>query len=267
MLIIEKWSGGLGNNIAQLSNIIDIALFYKHNVSFVIKDKNEFGGVYFDLKIIEEYFNKFENDKIIKDATHFFPPSFQSSFPKGVFNKDNKIKIDLLKKAFIMKDIPKLNSDTVVVHIRSGDMFCRFPHPAYIPMPLDYYIKMLNKANKKRIIIVSENKANPVIDKLMELYDNIIYTKNTLKEDIKIILGAENLISGRGFFAKYLVTISDNIKNHYDITMYEKEQEKYNLIMKPWRNTIKQRRYILTYNIDDNAELNKATTFRMLWHY
>ena len=134
-------------------------------------------------------------------------------------------------------------------------------------MPLDYYIKMLNKANKKRIIIVSENKANPVIDKLMELYDNIIYTKNTLKEDIKIILGAENLISGRGFFAKYLVTISDNIKNHYDITMYEKEQEKYNLIMKPWRNTIKQRRYILTYNIDDNAELNKATTFRMLWHY
>jgi hypothetical protein len=267
MIIFEKWRGRLGNNITQLSNLIDIALFYKHNISFALKDDNDFGGTYFDLKIIEEYFNKFENDKIIKDDNDFFPPSFQPSFPKEVFNKDNKIKIDLLKRAFKIKDILKLNNDTVVVHIRSGDTFCRFPHPAYIPMPLDYYIKMLNKVNKKKIIIVSEDKINPVINKLMELYDNIIYTKNTLEEDIKIILGAQNVISSSGYFAKSLLTISDNIKNHYDITRYEKELVEYNLIMKPWRNAVKQRRYILSYNMDNSAELNKATTFRMLWHY
>ena len=64
----------------------------------------------------------------------------------------------------------------------------------------------------------------------MELYDNIIYTKNTLEEDIKIILGAQNVISSSGYFAKSLLTISDNIKNHYDITRYEKELVEYNLI-------------------------------------
>ena len=32
----------------------------KFNEIFFLKDDNDFGGTYFDLKIIEEYFNKFE---------------------------------------------------------------------------------------------------------------------------------------------------------------------------------------------------------------
>ena len=43
MLIFEKWCGRLGNNIIQLSNVIDIALFYKHNICF--KTTHEFFNV------------------------------------------------------------------------------------------------------------------------------------------------------------------------------------------------------------------------------
>ena len=36
MLILKKWCGRLGNNIIQLSNIIDIALKEEHNITFYV---------------------------------------------------------------------------------------------------------------------------------------------------------------------------------------------------------------------------------------
>ena len=135
MLIFEKWCGRLGNNIIQLSNVIDIALFYKHNICF--KTTHEF----FNVKIIENYFNKFKNDEIIKDTDYFYNLN-KLSIPNKVFNNDNKIKMDLLKKAFIIKDVPKLDENYVVIHIRSGDLFYRYPHPDYAPLPLVYYVNI-----------------------------------------------------------------------------------------------------------------------------
>ena len=37
MIIVNDWYGRLGNNIIQLANIIDLALFYKHNINFKSK--------------------------------------------------------------------------------------------------------------------------------------------------------------------------------------------------------------------------------------
>ena len=32
MILLTEWYGRLGNNIEQMSNIIDIALAYQHNI-------------------------------------------------------------------------------------------------------------------------------------------------------------------------------------------------------------------------------------------
>ena len=61
MLIIKEWYGRLGNNIVQISNVIDIALTYKHNIVFKVEHK------LFNLKIITDYFNKYSNSIIITD--------------------------------------------------------------------------------------------------------------------------------------------------------------------------------------------------------
>ena len=42
----------IGNNIQQLSNIIDIAIAYKHNIKLNIKIK------FFNVSVIIEYFQK-----------------------------------------------------------------------------------------------------------------------------------------------------------------------------------------------------------------
>ena len=112
---------------------------------------------------------------------------------------------------------------------------------------MSYYCKFLDKNNYTKIIIVCEDRINPVVNKLLKLYKNAVYNKNSLTEDIKIILGATNIISSVGTLVSSLIMLSNNIKNCYGKSFNNEELEEYYLIMKPWINSKKQRDYILTY--------------------
>ena len=241
MIVVKKWFGRLGNIIIQLSNVIHIALYYKHDVSFHVTHK------FLNLKIIENYFNKTKNKKIITDKTNFFSQK-NLPFPCEVFKTNNQIKNDLLKKAFLIKDFKKLDKNDVVIHVRSGDIFQANPHSNYVPPPLSYYVAHLNKHKYKKIIIVCQDNVNPVVNKLLKLYKNAEYNQNTLHKDIRIILGATNIISSIGTFVKSLLIFSNNIKNHYQCD--QSKLKKYYLVMKPWVNSQKQRDYILTYKYE-----------------
>ena len=56
MIIFDSFYCRFGNNIKQLSNIIDIAIAYKHNIKINVKKL-----IFFDLSVIEKYFNKYNN--------------------------------------------------------------------------------------------------------------------------------------------------------------------------------------------------------------
>lgn len=249
MIIVNQWGGRLGNNIIQLSNIIDIALTYKHNISFNTTHK------YFNLKKIESYFSKYNNSEILRDRFNFF---YKDKLPYSneTFQQNNKERNQILKDAFVIKDIDKLNNNDLVIHIRSGDIFTSRPHPGYIPPPLSFYTTQIKKYKYRQIIIVCEDKVNPVVNKLLELYENSVYNKNTLEEDIRLVLGATNIISSVGTFVPSLLLISNNIK-HYIVCNHNKLQDYYK-IMSPWKNTKQQRDYILTYEFiqTDDDELS-----------
>jgi len=241
MLIIKEWYGRLGNNIDQISNVIDIALTYKHNIVFKVEHK------LFNLKIIIDYFNKYSNSIIITDKHNFFGENCRLLYPKNTFGNNNELKHKLMKESFMIKDINKLDDYDLVIHIRSGDIFKLRPHPNYVPPPLSYYTKQIDKHNFKRIIIVCEDNINPVVNKLLELYDNAIHRINTLEEDIKILLGATNIMFSIGTFVPSLMMLSDNIKFIYVIFVDSEGIQNYYTVMKPWKNTKKQRDYILNY--------------------
>jgi len=246
MIIIKEWFGRLGNNIIQLDNIIHIALYYKHNIVFKVHHK------FFDVKIIEKFFSKYQNDEIIQDSDNFFN-RHKLHYPKEIYTENSEIKTNILKDSFLIKDINKLNTNDVVIHIRSGDIFSNTPHPGYVPPPLAYYVKQLDKYNYNNIIIVCEDTVNPVVNKLLQLYKNSTYNKNNLTQDIKLILGATNIISSVGSFVNSLLKISDNIKNHYGkATANNEELKEYYLVTKPWRNNKIQRDYMLSYQFKDN---------------
>jgi len=166
---------------------------------------------------------------------------------KGVKqNIEEKNKI--LQKAFLINNINKLPENDLVIHIRSGDIFSSNPHPSYVPPPLSYYTKEIDKCKYKKIHIICEDTKNPVVNELRKLYKNAVYEKNTLEKDIRIILGATNIIFSVGTFIPALMKLSNNIK--FIHSCFKDESQEYNKIMQPWKNTIKQRNYILTCDLN-----------------
>jgi len=242
---INEWFGRLGNNIIQVSTAIDMALFYKCTISF--PNSPNYKGL-FNFDIISDYFNKtvtYKKNEIITDDMNFFGPLLEDVV---VSEENYKIKADLLKESFTIKDINKLDEDDVAIHIRSGDIF-QSPSPVefYAPPPVAYYAKQLNQNQYKKIIIVCEDNVNPAVNKLLELYPNATWNKNNLEEDIRLILGATNVISSVGTFVTALLMLSDNIKSHYGKDCNNEELEEYYKVAKPWLNSDTQRDYILSY--------------------
>ena len=139
MLVITAWMGRLGNRIFQLSNIIDIALMYHHDISF-----SGLQLYLFDLKIIENYFKKYTNNQRILDHNNFF---YRDKLPvsKETWKKNAEERNNILKKAFLLKNIEKLPENDLVIHIRSGDIFSSRPHGKYVPPPLSYYVTQIEK--------------------------------------------------------------------------------------------------------------------------
>ena len=131
MIILNGWYGRLGNNIIQLSNIIDIAITYKHNIKMNVKKHN-----FFDVSIIEKYFNKYNNNEIITDDKNFYYRD-KLPFPNEIFKQNIEESNKILKKAFLINNINKLHENDIVIHIRSGDIFSsKWVHPNYVPPPL-----------------------------------------------------------------------------------------------------------------------------------
>ena len=247
MIISYKFCGRLGNNISQLANIISIAIAYKHNIKF------RHGHKFFDLSVIEKYFSKYNNSEIITDKENFFRRK-TLPFPYDIFKQNIEERNKILQKAFLIDNIKKLPENDLVIHIRSGDLFNRDmstkrkPHPGYVPPPLSYYTKEIDKYEYKKIHIICEDTKNPVVNELLKLYKNAVYEQNTLEKDIRIILGATNIIYSVGTFITSLMLLSNNKKYLHPSALSNGKLKEYFKIMKPWKNTIEQRNYILTYD-------------------
>jgi hypothetical protein len=168
-------------------------------------------------------------------------------FPNDIFKQNIEERNKILQKAFLISNINKLHENDLVIHIRSGDIFSSKPHPSYVPPPLSYYTKEIDKYKYEKIHIICEDTINPVVNELLKLYKNAVYEKNTLEKDIRIILGAKNIIFSVGTFITSLMLLSDNNKAVIKGPNNEELKEYYK-IMKPWKNTIEQRNYILTYD-------------------
>ena len=61
-------------------------------------------------------------------------------------------------------------------------------------------------------------------------------------------MGATNIIYSVGTFIPALMLLSNNNKYIYGKDCNNEELKEYYKIMKPWKNTIEQRNYILTYD-------------------
>ena len=249
MLLIKSWTGRLGNNIQQLVNCIYFANYFGHKTIKFPNHKFLHGN--------ELILNIEEKTDIQIQDTFFYIKKLNEKYGFPLNLNNTKISLECLREIFKIKSNVKFNENDLLIHIRSGDIFSNSPHAYFVPPPFSFYKKVINSRDWNDIYIVAEDTKNPIINKLLNTFD-IKFKKQSLEDDIKMILGFHNICFGVGTFIPSLLLFSSEIKNIF----YPKYCERYMIqhlqcnkyvtllkdYIKPgdWKNTPKQQLIILT---------------------
>ena len=162
---------------------------------------------------------------------------------------------------------PTLGSDTIVMHLRSGDNYHRIfdPPTNYIPNPLIFYLNLIESYDKC-ILITEEDRQNPIVHELAKI-DKVKIQSSTVADDFATLMNAENVaLSGVGTFAMAAALCSSTLKNLYTTDLLLTEHLNYSMLYNTnvdvhvmeldnylpvfpcsWKNTEEQRKFILEY--------------------
>ncbi len=253
---ISSWSGRLGNNIQQICN----GILYSeiHNCGFVSPDHELIHSV---------YFNCGENTTPNSSNVFYYYDGQYRSFEidlNYLFSNIRRVCLEYVRPNFKFEIGYPLGDDTIVIHIRSGDIFSHVhqtPHD-YCPNPLYYYLQLIDEY--KNVIVVTEpDNYNPVVDELKKL-PNVKIQSSTVEEDFATLMRAKNISSsGTGTFAIAAALCSTNIENFYcsnlymrshlnpemltdHMTVHQMELKNF-LTLNTWTNSPEQRQFLLDY--------------------
>ena len=213
---ISEWKGRLGNRIWALRNAIHVALILKTNIILPADDTGFISTRFIQL-------TDSSSNKIIYSKS-FFEGNFETilkTIPeyksKNIYTLEINKKISDILKKYVAIPIPDktLDKNDLVIHMRSGDIMvpnCNLPKE-YTPPPLIFYINIIANHAWKNIYIVCEDNKHPCMKELIIKIPRIKWKKQSLKDDIKLILSAQNLIIGGGSFIPTLLFFPNNIKN------------------------------------------------------
>ena len=265
MTTISHWCGRFGNNIQQLSNAIFFCeqnqIHFKMPEHYLVENIN----IKFGEKEISPNPFFFYNKSITNQGGPHFPIDLDL-----LRKQRKKTCLKYIKPFLKLKDDNELDSETLVIHVRSGDIFSRENYycpviSRYLQAPKYFYEKII-KEYKKVFIITEEDKKNPVLAKL-ENNKNVKILTPSLEESIKILLKAKNLAtSGVSSFPVACGLLSLNLEKFYTTNLFLEEIINYKDLEKSgieiileqinlnqyinfneWLNTPEQRKLMIDY--------------------
>ena len=269
----SHWAGRLGNNIQQIANAILLAESrchtFEQNLDHEIINKFtiNFGS---DGENVSGRFSNWES------TFHCERNEYEGINEIGISRKHVYANIRRICKEYVysnlkVKHINPFDDDTLVVHIRGGDIIEREyekPHN-YVQNPLSYYLALIEDF-KNVIVVVEPNSNNPVVPELQKI-ERLKFQSLSVAEDYATLLAAKNLAtSGVGTFAVSAALCSHNIKNLFtsnayltehlnytmmyntDVTVHEVELKDYIPVYPcSWKNDPEQRKLMLEYQLPE----------------
>lgn len=109
--------------------------------------------------------------------------------------------------------VHQLNESALVVHLRSGDIFSRWVHRLYAQPPCGYYQNIARSRNWDTILVFSEDYQNPCVRLVAE--NATFHVGGVLLDDLRLLLGARNLVIGRGTFGLMLALLTEDLMRLY----------------------------------------------------
>ena len=216
---ISYYFSRFGNNLQQIA----IGILYS-------KKKN---GNFYSLK--HQYINKFSTINsplnnyfsFFKKHYRFFYFHNKKDFPKIDMddeyiekNIEHVFKQEIYKNINFLKDT-NIDDESLVIHIRSGDIFS-LPIKNYYQNPIDFYTQVA-KGFKKVIVVTSKDMLNPICSELKK-NNNFIFQSTSLENDFNTLYNAKHLAtSGVGTFPIAAALLSKKLRNIYYSDLYLKE--------------------------------------------
>ena len=255
---ISYWYGRLGNNIQQCAVATIVAELLQ----------NSFEAI--DHELISPEKEVFGDSLEELSGRWFFwdGPEKEVSLPVDYINKNmRRICRDHILSRLRIPECPQVSDDTIVIHIRSGDIFDQVFSGGhiYVPNPLHYYLLLIEKFDRA-IIVTEPDTNNPVVEALRQ-HKKVIMQSRSVEEDFGCLLAAKNLASsGIGTFCLAAALCSQNIENFYCSDLMLSEHLNYGMLLDSdvkvsvlklrnyfvsgeWQNTEEQRKFILEYAI------------------
>ncbi len=201
-----------------------------------------------------------------------------SRLPTPIDDVDYTVLADGLARASGLRQGAPLPVDTLVIHIRSGDVFGERPHHSLGQPPLSFYEKVLEHSRPQNVVLVYENSLNPVIPKLQARLDSlsIAYSIHSgdLRSDLQLLLSARQLVTGKGTFGQALLVLSPHIERWYhfgegkerfptsrrrSVVAITDRDGDYVSVLGHWENSPNQRELMLSYPAS-NLELTERSS-------
>ena len=216
------YKGRFGNCIASLNKLIYLCEII--GCKNIILDKKIFWFIQNNLTLANNNINI--NIDEINNIKNFSQTYISDNIFYDFYNIKPDIKIDLLRNE-IINNLPKLiiNDNDLYIHIRSGDIFNTCPIYPYAQPPLCFYNNIIQNFKFRRIILLSSDKENPTIPKLMKRFPNIIYQKNSLSTDISVLISSPNIVSSISSFLISIIQLNYNLRFLWDYNIYNIKQK------------------------------------------
>ena len=253
---LSHWYGRLGNNIQQCA----VGTMVAQQCGSTFKQE-------LDHDIIEKYETTFgsSNEEQVSKFFYWEGPYREVTLSSGFITRS----ISQVCKEFVFPHlrVPRVSvpDDTIVIHIRSGDVFDKgVDNPdQYVPNPLSFYMQLIDSFSTA-LVVTEDDEYNPVVQELKK-HSKVTVQSLTVQEDFATMLAAKNLASsGVGTFAVAAALCSQNIENFYCSDVSISEHLNYHMLvgtdvkvhvmelkdyLKPgqWENSDEQRQFILSY--------------------
>ena len=166
-----------------------------------------------------------------------------------------EIRINLIRNE-IIRNLNKINLDkeNLYIHIRSGDIFF-YAHSPYAQPPFCFYRKILNNHKFNNVYLIAQDRNNPIIDKILNEYTNVIYKKNSIKEDLSYLINAYNIVASISSFLISIIQLNYNLKTLFDYNIYKMSEKifafHYDLYQFPHDNFV-------NYRMEPSPNYNKT---------
>ena len=207
---------GFGNQVMVISK----GIFYCEILGCrrIILDKNTYWffkkDIFyrkFRMLIKSDDIKNYNNTGIIIDNT--FNLFYYTNYIKPEF-RTNIIRNE------IINNFPKVNTDPndLYIYIRSGDIF-RIAHPSYSQPPYCFYENILKEFKFNKINLISENKNNPVINKIIKNFPYVNYSKKSFKYDISYLSNSYNIVGATSTFLYCAIRLNKNLRNIWEFDL------------------------------------------------